>query len=132
MVLYHKSTFFLIREKWLTRKKDLSLPNHFSRITSGCRINGPSGIVLKKKQGCFINNHESRVETSRISLIGLTHQDVCARLTLSQLPSMVSLNCNLLNLATKSVLKSLVPPLAATVFRVGNLETLPMSFYNLP
>ena len=37
---------------------------------------------------------------------------------------MVSLNCNLLNLATKSVLKSLVPPLAATVTRVGNLETL--------
>ena len=54
----------------------------------------------------------------------LIHQDVCARLTLSQLPSMVSLNCNLLNLATKSVLKSLVPPLAATVNRGGNLETL--------
>ena len=33
VVLYHKSTFFLVREKWLTRKKNVSLKNHFSRTT---------------------------------------------------------------------------------------------------
>ena len=33
MVLYYKSTFFQVREKWLNRKKNLSLQNHFSRTT---------------------------------------------------------------------------------------------------
>ena len=29
--LFYKSTFFLAQEKWLTRKKNPSLQNHFSR-----------------------------------------------------------------------------------------------------
>ena len=33
VVLYHKSTFFQVGEKWLTRKKNPSLQNHFSRTT---------------------------------------------------------------------------------------------------
>ena len=33
MILYHKSNFFQVREKWLTRKKNQSLQNHFSRTT---------------------------------------------------------------------------------------------------
>ena len=33
VVIYHKSKFFLVREKWLTRKKNPSLKNHFSRTT---------------------------------------------------------------------------------------------------
>ena len=31
VVLYHKSTSFQVGEKWLTRKKNPSLQNHFSR-----------------------------------------------------------------------------------------------------
>ena len=34
VVLYHISKFFLVQEKWLTRKKYPSLKNHFSRTTS--------------------------------------------------------------------------------------------------
>ena len=33
LVLYHKSNFFHVREKWLTWKKNQSLQNHFSRTT---------------------------------------------------------------------------------------------------
>ena len=33
VVLYYKSTFFQVGEKWLTRKKNPSLKNHFSRTT---------------------------------------------------------------------------------------------------
>ena len=33
VVLYHKSPFFQVGEKWLTRKKNPSLKNHFSRTT---------------------------------------------------------------------------------------------------
>ena len=33
VVLYYKSTFFLVRDKWLTRKKNPSLQNPFARTT---------------------------------------------------------------------------------------------------
>ena len=52
MVLYHKSNFFQLREKWLTRKKsEFAEPlfqNHVSTLfqNSGCRINGPLGKII--------------------------------------------------------------------------------------
>ena len=33
VVLNYKSTFFLVQEKWLTRKRKSELQNHFSRAT---------------------------------------------------------------------------------------------------
>ena len=43
VILYHKSKKILVREKWLTRKKNPSLKNHFSTLFQkrGCRIDGP-------------------------------------------------------------------------------------------
>ena len=44
--------FFLVREKWLTRKKNPSLKNHFSRtiflhFSSSCRLNGCFPVWIK-------------------------------------------------------------------------------------